>query len=215
MMTSQNVMDAVVRFMVRQMAPCIRLDEISQKWVVANFNMKGQFSPLLCLVRNDMSNLRKIFGYEFLQSMENDFCYWMARKKFCLQKLAEAGKASDERDQDDPSNLQYWIDYSNCAVRDQSLSDIEKYEKFNGKLEDIGVSLPGIALVCLMDDAHKQWAGNMAGRLNDPDEDVIHPPIITIRESIEVVEHYFSRMTGKEPFGGPELNGYVYNSNPP
>lgn len=214
--SAQQVMDAIVRFMVRQRRPCIRRVESSSsedEFVRANFNMNGDLSPLLCLLKADLSLLKKWLGYEFLQSLDNDHVYWTARKTFCKNELSKP-LPDTERDY----NEHWLVESDRILAGEASLDYREKIEKLVKFFEDKGFTSSKIGMICLLDDNHKRWAREYLEYVNDPNSNETsgcHLIGYDTTSSVNIVSYYFKNTVSKSSWDDDVIrDSTVFNPYP-
>lgn len=159
MKTHQEIFDTIIRGLFHQQVPCVRdydpshllykryngkdeqCDDDDDKSEeenysdVVNFNMHGHLSPLLMhFTRDDIRCLKKVIGYDELQTLRSDDIYWAAslnlRNDYTAREMiAEIGENRKE-----------------VALKIIDLMGLR------------GIDNIGIRLTCMMCDKHLNWA---------------------------------------------------------
>jgi hypothetical protein len=137
--TNQEIFDHVIRTLVHQRVPCVRIEDISREVNSVCFNSSAYVSPLLSFFsRDDLSCLKKVIGYEPLQNLVSADI-----RAVILGPLASETSAVHE-------------DY-------QCMSETEKENaaKIIEMLGFRGLDEVGIQLLCKLENAHRRWFSDL------------------------------------------------------
>jgi hypothetical protein len=134
-MKLQKAFNRAAGRMAMQRLPCCRILDQSGVAIEANFNMNGDVSPLLAVFdRETLSRLKKIIGYDILQTFPSDALYFSMPHRY--------GPGWTDGSTSDPDKDTKWTNAVQVLL-----------EHF----EAIGVRDAVLEEICILNDKHETW----------------------------------------------------------
>lgn len=126
--TLQSIFDKVSVKLFAQNRPCVKIDDETGEFILANFNLSGHLSPMLALFDRDrLRIMKKVIGYDELQLLPTDCVYF-------------SSKVGEE----------YWGDPVKLKYQAATRQVIESFKA-------VGMTKEQWEFLCLLSDRHLYW----------------------------------------------------------